>query len=163
MVWTQLQIVGSKAVYICSIYRPLNNTDPEYLKALEDCVSKLDHKDCHIWIGGDLNLGDIDWNTTSPTPTCHNPRISNQLLDLAHDLGLSQIVDKPTCITETTESILDLFLTNVPEMVNDANLSKDNPTTTYFSLTSAQKLSSTKKAQRKNLPIQQSRPNRSHK
>ncbi len=38
MVWTQLQVKGSKTISICSFYRPPNTTDPMYLDALNDAI-----------------------------------------------------------------------------------------------------------------------------
>ena len=43
---------------------------------------------------------------------------SSRRIDMANDNGLSQMVDKPTRTTSTTSSVLDLFLTNLPDMVN---------------------------------------------
>ena len=44
--------------------------------------------------------------------------LCNNLIDMANDNGLSQMVDKPTRTTSNTSSVLDLFLTNLPDMVN---------------------------------------------
>jgi hypothetical protein len=65
-----------------------------------------------------LNLGDIDWATTSPTPDCQNLTLANQLIDIVDEHGLTQIVEKATRITEHSEKTLDIFLTNIPDMVN---------------------------------------------
>ena len=64
------------------------------------------------------DLGDIDWQSSSIKPCCQHAPICEQLIEMANDHGLSQIVDKPTRTTSTTSNILDIFLTNCPDMVN---------------------------------------------
>ena len=44
--------------------------------------------------------------------------ISNQLLSIAKDSFLEQVVTEPTRITETTSNILDLFFTSNPALIN---------------------------------------------
>jgi hypothetical protein len=68
-----------------------------------------------VWVSGDFNLGEINWSTYSTTSTNQQ---ANQLIDIADDHGLTQIVEKPTRITETSSNILDLFFTNSPGLVN---------------------------------------------
>ena len=118
MVWAQLQVAGSKVINICSFYQPPNITDPMYLQALSDTIAQTDTTKHHVWVADDFNLGDIDWRTASPTPNSQYTTLRNQLIDMANDNGLSQMVDKPTRTTSTTSSVLDLFLTNLPDMVN---------------------------------------------
>ena len=118
MVWAQLQVVGSKSINICSFYRPPNNSDTNYIKALTDVVAQIDTSVNHVWIAGDFNLGDIDWETSSVNTSTPHSTIAEQLLDLANDHGLTQMVDKPTRTTATTSNILDIFMTSSPDMVN---------------------------------------------
>ena len=118
MVWAQLQVSGSKTISICSFYRPPDNSDQNYLNALKDIVTQIDTSRNHVWIAGDFNLGNIDWQNTSTKPNSQYPRVCEQLIDLVNDHGLTQMVDKPTRTTSTTSNILDIFLTNTPDMVN---------------------------------------------
>ena len=117
-VWAQIQVTGSKSVNVCSFYRPPNNTDSAYIYALKDAVAHIDTSADYVWIAGDFNLGDIDWQSSSIKPCCQHAPICEQLIEMANDHGLSQIVDKPTRTTSTTSNILDIFLTNCPDMVN---------------------------------------------
>ena len=65
MVWAQIQVKGSKSVNVCSFYRPPNNTDSAYIDALKDAVAHIDTSADYVWIAGDFNLGDIDWQSSS--------------------------------------------------------------------------------------------------
>ena len=53
-----------KPVISCSAYRPPNN-DIEYLKLLAKYISSIQRKFSknNIWIGGDMNLPDINWES----------------------------------------------------------------------------------------------------
>ena len=120
MIWTQLQISGCKKLFICSLYWPPNALDTEYLDSLNEALSHIAETapSAHIWIGEDFNLADINWEDTSSTSCTQYSKISNQLLDIMNDHSLTQIIDKPTRTTETTQNIFDLFFTNYPDMVN---------------------------------------------
>jgi hypothetical protein len=100
-----------------ALYRPPNNTDQEYLNSLRNALASIP-PNSHIWLAGDFNLGDINWETASTKPGSQSNRLCDQLIDISQDHGLTQIVDKPTRTTESTESTLYLFFTNFPDMVN---------------------------------------------
>ena len=117
MVWAQIQIAGSKKLYICSYYKP-PGTDAEDLKELNNVLQTLDPTSNHIWIAGDFNLGHIDWESQSTRPSSPNRIQSELLIEIAQDHGLHQCVTQPTRVTETPSSLLDLFFTNTPDMVN---------------------------------------------
>ena len=76
------------------------------------------HKVYHVWVAGDLNLPDINWDSSSATSDGQYSKISSQFLHIAHDHSLTQVVDEPTWTTEPTANILDLFRTNHPDMNN---------------------------------------------
>ena len=100
--------------------RALRSSSTEYLDSLNEALSHIAETSpsAKVWIGGDFNLADIDWEDSSAASCDQNSKISNQLLDIMHDHSLTQIIDKPTRTTETTQNILDLFFTNCPDMVN---------------------------------------------
>ena len=100
---TNCEVIACKTVLnqqqdliIMSIYR-LPNRDYEYLESLclliHDVVSK--NPKSAIWIGGDLNLPNIDWATNSvlshdyPLPFC------NLVIDTFNSLGFVQLVTFP--------------------------------------------------------------------
>ena len=85
MVWAQIQVTGSKSVSVCSFYQPPNNTDSAYIDALKDAVAHIDTSADYVWIAGDFNLGDIDWQSSSIKPCCQHAPICEQLIEMAND------------------------------------------------------------------------------
>ena len=65
-----------------------------------------------IVIAGDLNS---DENT--------QPRNHNALMRFANSNSLCVHVDKPTRVTQTTSSVLDQFLSNIPDFVSEVQVS----------------------------------------
>ena len=76
--WSSLKIANRKTLYISSFYRPLNSST-EILDHLDDSLNNAflrvpNHP--NIIMGGDFNLGDIDWNQEIPSTT--NPATASQ-------------------------------------------------------------------------------------
>ena len=68
-----------------------------------------------MWIGGDLNLPDIDWESGTIRTPNHYPQTLNRVfLDKFSDMGLQQTNGEPT----RGDAILDVFLTNRPNLVS---------------------------------------------
>ena len=69
LVWAKLKVQGSKDLYIGSFYKRPDNNDPEYLDHLQKFISRVPTQNgAHLWIGGDFNLADIDWNDECVQP-----------------------------------------------------------------------------------------------
>ena len=66
----------------------------------------------------DFNLADINWTDNSLKGSATKPALCNQLINITADRFLQQLVSQPTRITETTESLLDLFFCNNRSLVN---------------------------------------------
>jgi len=49
---------------------------PEYLSYLDTCLSRIP-EGAHIWLGGDFNLGDINWDSNSVRPSSAKPNSAN--------------------------------------------------------------------------------------
>ena len=58
-----------------------------------------------IWIGGDLNLPNIDWSMGTVFNNCYPLALCNIVLDFIADHGFSQLVHTPT----RNNNILDIF------------------------------------------------------
>ena len=105
---------GHAPLIIRSIYRP-PNSEQDYMEELCDKIRQLQTSNprASLWISGDVNLPDIDWETH--TIKGHNYPISiNQcFLNTIYDTGSDQIVRFPT----RGENILDVFLTNHPSLI----------------------------------------------
>ena len=66
-----------------------------------------------IWICGDMNLPDIDWETEQITSHQYRQAISESYLRTLAKVGLEQVVNFPT----RRDNILDLISTNRPTLV----------------------------------------------
>ena len=117
LIWTRIKITGTNDLYIGSFYRPPDIDDTEYIANLYTTLSRIP-QGAHIWLGGDFNLGDINWEDESIKQHAAKPGLSQQLLDTSKDHFLTQVVMEPTRITETCENTLDLFFTNNNTLVN---------------------------------------------
>ena len=121
LIWAHVQVPGSSQLFIGSFYRPPDENDPGYLDQLQSRLSKIP-TGAHTWIGGDFNLGDIDWTTDSVKQYANKPGLCQQLLRISKDNFFDQLVLEPTRITEDTANILDLFFSNNQSLVNRVNI-----------------------------------------
>ena len=122
MVWANIKTYGPKDLYIGSFYRPPDNHDPDYIGQLQKYLERIPTSHgAHLWLEGDFNLADLDWQneciTTYPT---HGAR--RQLLTASKDAFLTQMGTEPTQITESSSSILDLFFTKNDTLVNQVRV-----------------------------------------
>ena len=67
-----------------------------------------------IWISGDANLPDIEWETMSITGHQNPVPVNSQFMNTVMDVASEQIVDFPT----RGENLLDIFITNRPSLLN---------------------------------------------
>ena len=111
LLWVRVKAQGEKNLYIGSFYKTPDISDPEYLQDLESSLGLIP-SGAHIWLAGDFNLSDIDWDSESTKPYAHHSRLCKQLLDITSNFFLHQVVDFPTRCTEDTSNTLDLFFTN---------------------------------------------------
>ena len=104
---------------ICSIYRRPSNLDKTYLDGLNEALTHIadTSPSAHVWVAGDFNLPDINWEDSSTVSSTQLTTISEQLIEISDDHSLTQIVNKPTQSTPDTENILDLFFSNYPDMI----------------------------------------------
>ena len=106
--------IKSKHQQLCltTCYRVGTLGDNNLLEVEKHLRSVASKKTCkaHIIIG-DFNLSSVSWNDNFS-----NIGLENKFLDLFNDLGLTQIIDKPT---HEKGKVLDLLLTNVPGLVNN--------------------------------------------
>ena len=117
--WAKVKVKGSGDLYIRSFYRPPDKTSPDYLQRLQSRLSRIPtDKGAHLWIGGDFNLHDINWEEETVLPYATSATVSNQMLTLAKDHYLDQMITEPTRITKTAANTLELFFTSNPTLIN---------------------------------------------
>ena len=71
------------------------------------------NKKCPIWIGGDFNFPDINWETRSVISHQYSKDINDKFVEVIDNCYLEQLVTFPTRPNNT----LDLLLTNQPSLL----------------------------------------------
>ncbi len=106
--------VGKEPLIIGSLYRP-PNSDHTYMEELCHQIKDLQqtYPRSTIWIAGDANLPDINWDKYTISGSNYKHSISQLLLDTMYDVCSEQIVKFPTRGNNT----LDIFLTNRPSLI----------------------------------------------
>ena len=115
VVWCKLDIIGCRTLYLGSFYRPPKRIEEEYLMEFNKSLTRImSNKNAHVLVGGDFNCGDIEWSTMQVPEGVPQRPIQCQLLEIAQDHCLSQVVN----IHTRNDKTLDLLLTNSPSPVN---------------------------------------------
>ena len=118
MIWASVSIKSYPTLYLGAFYRPHHGISLLLcLNELDLSISRLPNN-CHIILAGDFNLPDVDWSKKFVNPQCRYSALSNQLINIALDYDLHQVVTSPT----RENNILDLVFTNVPFLVQNASI-----------------------------------------
>ena len=114
-VFAKLHLGKHSSLIIGSAYRP-PSSDLAYMDQLCETIEQLqkENKNAVLWIGGDFNLPDINWDTSTIDRNQVNSAINMRFLEMLQNCGLEQSVTFPT----RHQNILDLFLTNRPSLIN---------------------------------------------
>ena len=118
LVACKIQLADRSSLIACSIYRPPTSNE-SYLEDLSNQLSQIhsDHPSSALWIGGDINLPDINWLNSSVSGHSHSLRLNHIFLDFLLDNALTQMVSTPTRGT----NILDIFITDRPSLVESCD------------------------------------------
>jgi len=105
----QINLLNNSKLFVCSVYRPPSSN----IHYLDDLCKQLEsikrnYPDSTLWIAGDLNLPDINWEDNLVENHAYPLVFNNTFLDFLNDNGLTQIVNSPT----RGNNILDIFITN---------------------------------------------------
>ena len=105
---------GKHNVIFASVYRP-PTSNQDYMDSLNQSITNicLANPNTAIWICGDMNLPDIDWETEQITSHQYRQAISESYLQTLANVGLEQVVNFPT----RRDNTLDLISTNRPTLV----------------------------------------------
>ena len=115
LVLAKVEVSGGPDIYVGSFYRH-TNSDKKGLKSLFDNISSIHggKKVPKVYLGGDFNLPDTDWDAAKVHP---NPQYGKQVneygIEVINDLYLTQMVEEPT----RGKNILDLFFSSSPSSV----------------------------------------------
>ena len=119
IIWIQIKLARCKSLTIGAFYRPPHIRDPAYLDELRKSLNK--NKNSHkgnTWLAGDFNLGDILWENQSIRKGSSFGPQCQQLIDIANDFNLDQMVTEPT----RGSNILDLFFTTNSSLVDKSTV-----------------------------------------
>jgi len=99
-----------------SLYRSPSNTSDQQMCDIRAAIdSAVAHcKTPTLWLGGDLNLPDIDWEKNCVSGNRYPKSVSQLFLDKVNDIGTQQMVTEPT----RGDALLDIFLSNRPDLVS---------------------------------------------
>ena len=97
--WLKVQCRSFKSFLICNTYRP-PQTPTTCFESLSNSLTDALLLDLDIFVLGDLNCNLLG---SSPEAT--------SLTDFASTFNLHQLIEKPTRITETTKSLIDVIMT----------------------------------------------------
>ncbi|CAG2244812.1 unnamed protein product [Mytilus edulis] len=105
----------SKSIIVGCLYRP-PSSDITYMDKMSNTAEEIfkENNSSILWLGGDLNLPDIDWKSNSVCGNQYSSQINNRFVDMVNNCCLDQVVTFPTRGSAT----LDIFLTNRPSLVN---------------------------------------------
>ncbi len=119
-VWAKVSLKQQKKLIIGAFYRQPNNRTAqveELDKALTQLAPSLG-RDCTLILGGDFNVGDIDWNSQTVSPNSHQKAVSEKTIQVLGEHHLHQMVREPTRESRT----LDLFCINKPSLNKAVNV-----------------------------------------
>ena len=115
VVWCKMNIIGCRTLYLGSFYRPPKRIEEEYLMEFNKSLTRImSNKNAHVLVGGDFNCGDIEWSIMQVPEGVPQRPIQCQLLEIAQDHCLSEVVN----IHTRNDKTLDLLLTNASSPVN---------------------------------------------
>ena len=86
------------------------------MESLNSAISKLCqcNPGAAVWIAGDINLPDINWESHSICSYQYKRAINESFLNLLDTTGLEQMVDFPT----RGDNTLDIIVPNTPSLTN---------------------------------------------
>ena len=114
IVWVEINVAGSRNIKIASFYRPPSDNGIA-LEQLQTSLNRLNNQsNSTVIIGGDFNLGHIDWSNTCVIPGKPDQHQHQMLIDITCDSNLHQVVNTPT----RNDRILDLLFLNNPTNIN---------------------------------------------
>ena len=102
----------SKPFFVVTWYRP-PNSPVEIFDKFKILIRNLEAEDKEYQIVGDLNCNLLD---------VQNNANSRRLMDIMDVYQLKQIITEPTRITNYSQSLIDVFITNNPYKVNTSGV-----------------------------------------
>ena len=107
---------SKRSSIISAFYRPPSKQDHSYLNQVYEDFTHLKYLSnaYNLWIAGDFNFPDINWNNMSVLGTAYPNNMNKFFIDTIEEISMEQIVDFPPRL----DNILDLVFTTHPSLVN---------------------------------------------
>ena len=85
-VFAKLSLDRNKCLFVGALYRP-PSSDSQYMEDLCTTIDDIGQRfrKAVIWLEGDLNLTDINWNTNTVDGSQNATQINNRFLDVIHN------------------------------------------------------------------------------
>lgn len=110
LIWLEVRNHKQKSFLICYCYRPPSSTS-EWVEKFEQSLEKANVENKEIILLGDFNFNLL--NETSNT---------RSWLRTINSLQFDQLVQEPTRITDTTETLIDHVYSNLPENIIEVSV-----------------------------------------
>ena len=101
-IWLEIKLNKQKSFLVCYCYRPPSST-VDWISNMENTIEKAFLLNKEVILLGDFNFNLLQSNTQSKT-----------WVRTISSLHLNQIIDQPTRVTDTSETLIDHVYTNVP-------------------------------------------------
>eukprot|EP00058_Branchiostoma_floridae_P016690 XP_002602178.1 hypothetical protein BRAFLDRAFT_76866 [Branchiostoma floridae] len=116
--WIKVSLRNKKSLYLGSYYRTPSGKHSEQLDELEKSIKHIrnltkNNPGSTIILGGDFNLGDVDWETESIPKNSRERVPGERLISIFNNNRVSQMQREPTRFGR----LLDLFVTSKPSLV----------------------------------------------
>ena len=120
IIWGEVNLEDSTKLVIGSYYRTGSGHAVSQQEQFDKSISnimKLYNKNDTFIIGGDFNFRDINWESESIPPGSYERSASQMLINTLQENHLCQLQRETT----RQNSILDLYITNKPQLVKAMN------------------------------------------
>ena len=123
IVWVRVEpLKNNSSLIIGAFYRTPSEREVNQLNQLEKSLDQIyamtkNNESSTIILGGDFNVGDINWDSLTVSNNSNNKAHCLKTLEIMAHFHLEQMQRQPTRLNNT----LDLWLTNKPSLVKQCN------------------------------------------
>ncbi len=97
-VWTEIKPTKQTKILVGTLYRPPGTPTQEFYDKFDNNLAQVSAGGNDVYLVGDMNINLLDGG-------------NEQLLHIASDHGLTQLISSPTRITGTSSTLIDLIFT----------------------------------------------------
>ena len=123
IVWVRVEpLKHNSPLIIGAFYRTPSEREVNQLNQLEKSLDQIyeitrNNESSSIILGGDFNVGDINWDSLTVSKSSNNKAHCTKTLEIMAHFHLEQMQRQPTRLDNT----LDFWLTNKPSLVRQCN------------------------------------------